>query len=283
MTGRIFPPAALAAFDGAYPEQPLKLAHELAGHALFTLDALAGLAARLEPKQVEYNAGDLPVGIAPADVPGNGLSIAETIRSIESCGSWMVLKFVESDPVYRAVMEQALAELKPVVASRTGDMLKQEAFVFVSSPGAVTPFHFDPEHNVLLQLRGTKTMTVFPAGDEAIVAGKTHEAFHLGGHRNLPWQDDFAAAGQAVALAPGEAVYVPVKAPHWVKNGPEVSISLSITWRSEWSYAEGDARGLNHMLRRLGVEPAPPRRYPARNAAKALAYRAIRRVSRSAG
>jgi hypothetical protein len=283
MTSRIFPTAALAAFDAAYPEQPLKLVHDLVGHPLFTLDALAGLAARLDPKQVEYNAGDLPVGIAPADVPGNGLSIEETIRSIESCGSWMVLKFVENDPACRAVMEQALAELMPAVAPRTGAMLKQEAFVFVSSPGAVTPFHFDPEHNVLLQLRGTKTMTVFPAGDEAIVAGTTHEAFHLGGHRNLPWQDRFAAAGQAVALAPGEAVYVPVKAPHWVKNGPEVSISLSITWRSEWSYAEGDARGLNHMLRRLGMEPAPPRRYPARNAAKALAYRALRRVSRPAG
>jgi hypothetical protein len=283
MSDAIFPADALAAFEAAYPEQPTRLAHRLAGHPLFTIDALAELAARLDPATVEYNQGDLPVGIDPSRVPGNGLSIADTIRSIETCGSWMVLKFVERDPAYRGVMEEALAGLMPVVGPRTGEMLKREAFVFVSSPDAVTPFHFDPEHNVLLQLRGTKTMTIFPAGDEAIVAGTTHEAFHLGGHRNLPWQDSFAAAGQAVALAPGEAVYVPVKAPHWVKNGPEVSISLSITWRSEWSYAEGDAHGLNHMLRRLGVEPAPPRRYPARNAAKALAYRAIRRVSRPAG
>jgi hypothetical protein len=28
----------------------------------------------------------------------------------------------------------------------------------------VTPFHFDPEHNILLQIRGRKTMTIFPAG-----------------------------------------------------------------------------------------------------------------------
>jgi quercetin dioxygenase-like cupin family protein len=283
MTDRIFPPEALAAFDAAYPEQPLKLGHRLAGSEMFTLDALAALAARLDPVQVEYNAGNLPVGIDPDDVPGNGLSIAETIRGIESCGSWMVLKFVESDPAYRAVMEEALAELLPVVAPRTGAMLKQEAFVFVSSPDAVTPFHFDPEHNVLLQLRGTKTMTVFPAGDEAIVAGASHEAFHLGGHRNLPWQDSFAAAGRAVDLAPGEAVYVPVKAPHWVKNGPDVSISLSITWRSEWSYAESDAHVMNNLLRSLGVEPAQPRRYPARNLAKAYAVRAIRRVQRFGG
>jgi hypothetical protein len=121
-------------------------------------------------------------------------------------------------------------------------------------------------------------MTIFPAADEAIVAGSAHEAFHQGGHRNLPWRDEFAAAGRPFPLAPGEAVYVPVKAPHWVKNGPEVSISLSITWRSEWSYAEADARGMNHVLRRIGLDPAPPRRFPARNAAKALAYRAIRKA-----
>lgn len=278
MPDRVFPRDAIAAFDAAYPEQPLKLAHDMAGHPLFTLEALAGLATRLDPGQVEYNAGDLPVGIDPDDVPGNGLSIEETIRAIQDCGSWMVLKFVERDPAYAAVMEDALAELLPSVAPRTGAMLKREAFVFVSSPGAVTPFHFDPEHNVLLQLRGSKTMTIFPAADEAIVAGTAHEAFHQGGHRNLAWRDEFAAAGRAFELAPGEAVYVPVKAPHWVKNGPEVSISLSITWRSEWSYAEADARGMNHVLRRIGFDPSPPQRYPSRNLAKSLAYRAIRKA-----
>ncbi|HZF94437.1 MAG TPA: transcriptional regulator [Allosphingosinicella sp.] len=278
MPDRIFPADALAAFDAAYPEQPHKLRHDMVGHPLFTLEALAELAGRLDPKHVEYNAGNLPVGIDPDDVPGNGLSIAETIRQIEHCGSWMVLKFVENDPAYRAVMEETLAALAPVVGPRTGEMLKREAFVFVSSPGAVTPFHFDPEHNVLLQLRGSKVMTIFPAADEAIVAGAAHEAFHQGGHRNLPWRDDFAAAGKPHPLVPGEAVYVPVKAPHWVKNGPEVSISLSITWRSEWSYAEADSRGMNHVLRRIGLDPAPPQRFPARNAAKALAYRALRKA-----
>jgi oxalate decarboxylase/phosphoglucose isomerase-like protein (cupin superfamily) len=160
-------------------------------------------------------------------------------------------------------------------------MLKMEAFIFISSPGAVTPFHFDPEHNILLQLRGNKTMTVFPADDEAVVSGASHEAFHAGGHRNLPWQDELAAKGRAFALSPGEAIYVPVKAPHWVKNGPEVSISFSITWRSEWSYQEADARALNRLLRRTGIDPAPPKRFPARNLAKSVAYRAVAKAARA--
>ena len=85
-------------------------------------------------------------------------------------------------------------------------------------------------------------MTVFPAGEEGLAPGERHEEFHRGGHRNLAWSDEFAARGEAFDLAPGDSIYVPVKAPHWVKNGPEPSISLSITWRSEWSYNESYAR-----------------------------------------
>jgi hypothetical protein len=125
-------------------------------------------------------------------------------------------------------------------------------------------------------------MTVFPAGDEAVASGEDHERFHDGGHRNLPWRDELAAKGQALELIPGRAVYVPVKAPHWVRNGPEVSISLSVTWRSEWSYNEQYARRMNAMLRRAGLRPAPPKRYPHQNLAKSIGYRAIDKARRMA-
>ena len=32
------------------------------------------------------------------------------------------------------------------------------ARIFVSSPGAVTPFHMDHEHNFILQIRGNKKL-----------------------------------------------------------------------------------------------------------------------------
>lgn len=103
----------------------------------------------------------------------------------------------------------------------------------------------------------------------------------MGGHRNLPWQDEFAASGTAFELKPGEAIYVPVKAPHWVKNGPEPSISFSITWRSEWSYREEQAHALNRLLRRAGFDPAPPARFPSQNLAKSVAFRAIIKAERA--
>lgn len=274
---------AIASFRAAYPEQPALLGHNLAGHPLFELDALAALAERMRACDVEYNRGDLPIGVDPAATPGNGLGIAETIRGIEKNGSWMVLKFVEQDAIYRALLTETLAGIEPEVRALTGAMLKMEGFIFISSPDAVTPFHFDPEHNILMQIRGAKTMTMFPPADEALVPGELHEAFHLGGHRNLPWRDEFAAKGREFGLAPGGAVYVPVKAPHWVKNGPAPSVSFSITWRSEWSYQEADARGFNRLLRTAGVTPRAPRRHPHRNRLKSLAWRALGRARRLAG
>jgi quercetin dioxygenase-like cupin family protein len=280
MSEDAFPPESLDAFRALYPEEAGKIAHRLAGHPMFELDALVALAKRIRPVDAEYNSGDLPVGIDPAATPSNGLSAEETIRRIEECGSWMVLKFVEQDAAYRDLLHSVLAEIEPVVRPVTGEMLHREAFIFISSPGAVTPFHFDPEHNILLQIRGRKTMTVFPAADDRIANGEAHEAFHNGGHRNLTWRDDFAIKGKPVELTPGEAVYVPVKAPHWVKNGPEVSISFSITWRSEWSYKEADARGLNRLLRKAGLNPSAPKRFPATNIGKSVAYRGMMKARR---
>jgi hypothetical protein len=282
MTGS-FDAQALQGFEALYPEQAGLLRHGLTDHPLLTLEALVDLAQRIRPVDAEYNRGDLPIGLDPADTPRNGLSAAETIRSIEDCGSWMVLKFIEQDPVYRALLHDALAPLEPLVGKVTGAMLKAEGFIFISSPNAVTPFHFDPEHNILLQIRGKKTMTIFPAGDETFAPGAHHEAFHMGAHRNLAWREEFAGAGQAFPLAPGDAVYVPVKAPHWVRNGDAPSISLSITWRSEWSFHEEYAHGFNRLVRKAGLTPSAPRRFPHTNAAKSLAYRAARKAARALG
>lgn len=276
---KAFPDSARGIFASAYPETPARLTHGLVDHPLLALPALVELAASLPDKDVEYNPGKLPIGIEPEEVPSPRLGIAETIRSIEENGSWMVLKLVEQNPAYRELLHSALAEIVPLVTPKTGEMLTLQGFIFISSPDAVTPFHFDPEHNILLQIRGEKTMTVFPVADETILPPQAHEGFHLGQHhRNIAWEESFATKGTSFLLKPGEAIHVPVKAPHWVKNGPQVSVSLSVTWRSTWSYEEADARAFNHLLRKFGVTPASPKRLPAHNRGKSLAYRAIRKL-----
>ena len=77
MSTLVFEGAARAAFAETYPERPTLLDHGLGDHPLLQIDALAALAARIRPVDVEYNRGDLPVGIRPEDTPANGLSVEQ--------------------------------------------------------------------------------------------------------------------------------------------------------------------------------------------------------------
>jgi len=77
----------VARFAALRPEAAGLIRHNLAGHAMFELDALAVLAGRLDPGTVEYNRGNLPPGLDRDAIPANRLSSAETVRGIASNGS----------------------------------------------------------------------------------------------------------------------------------------------------------------------------------------------------
>ena len=273
----VFPAESRDTFSQAYPEIPHKLVHTLGAHPLFELEALAALAEALPEASIEYNAADQPIGVTGKPEP-TGVPIGQTIREIGASGSWAVLKNIEQHPDYAALLANLLEELRPRIELRTGRMLKTQGYIFVTSPGGVTPYHFDPEHNILLQVRGQKVMTQFPAGDPRYAPDTTHESYHTGGARELHWSDDLADGGREFALGPGEALFVPVMAPHFVRNGAQPSVSLSITWRSEWSFAEADARALNAVLRRIGLNPRRPGRWPVSNRAKAYGWRVLRKL-----
>jgi len=59
-------------------------------------------------------------------------------------------------------------------------------------------------------------------------------------------------------MHPGEGVYVYPWAPHWVENGPEVSVSLSITFRTGLSERQERVHRFNAKLRRNGLAPVAP-------------------------
>jgi len=274
----VFPAETLERMEALYPLHAGLLHHRLPDHPLLSIEALATLGESLPASQVEYNPGEVPIGVLPQDIPSNGLSIGETIRTIDTNRSWAVLKNIESDDAYRTLLLDLLAELKNVVEPRTGAMLTPQGFIFISSPGSITPFHFDPEHNILLQLQGTKVMNVWPAGDERFAHRVEHERYHTGGHRNLPWEEAYREGAQQVPLGPGDAVLMPVMAPHFVANGDAPSISLSITWRSEWSYRESEAHAANAALRRMGFDPRMPPRWPSYAWAKTVGWRIARKL-----
>jgi hypothetical protein len=123
-------------------------------------------------------------------------------------------------------------------------------------------------------------MRVYPAGDFEIVPQEVHEAFHLGGrHRNMPHRDAYDAKARDFVMHAGDAVYVPVKAPHWVQNGPEPSISFSITWRSALSDREARLHRFNAGLRKLGATPSTPGAAPLLDDVKVAAHKGTKKAT----
>jgi len=272
-----------AAMHGRYPARPFRLKHHFAGHPLFTLEALLDLAKRLPPASIEYNSGDIPIDQDPDKTPMTGLSVEETIRRINECNSWMVLRHVEQDALYKNALEQCLEEIAPSAAGSTGRMYQKVGFIFISSPNATTPLHLDPEHNILVHLSGSKKMAIY-ATDKGVISDEHHERYHVGeAHRNLAHRPDFDKHAETFDLEPGDALYVPVKAPHWVKTGPGPCVSFSITWRSRASDAEARLRIANHWVRKMGGRPPAPGANPPRDAAMVFAQRAIWKLSHPFG
>jgi len=239
-----------------FPFLPYKSSHDLCNHALFSLPSLVALSKSLDSNAVEYNPGNLAIGHAPESTPSNGLSVEDTIESIENNGSWMVLKRVEQDPRYKALLDHTLSGiLSQCDSTALGKCDTYRAFIFISSPHSVTPFHADPEHNFLLQIRGHKIMHQWGVDDTSILPKEALEKTYFGeyAHRNLPYQDSFQDKALAFNLTPGDCLHVPLNAPHWVKNGDEVSISFSITWQSDYSRKKHKLFYLNGMLRDAGL------------------------------
>ena len=134
-------------------------------------------------------------------------------------------------------------------------MTLQEGYIFISAPNSMTPSHVDPEHNFLLQIRGTKEMHV-GRFDDTVEEQLQLERIYLGGHRNLSQEPDSA---HCYALSPGDGVYVRPDAPHFVRNGPDPSVSFSITWRTPSTARASRVHRTNGRLRKAKLTPGAPR------------------------
>jgi quercetin dioxygenase-like cupin family protein len=264
-----------AGFADAFGHRAAAVRHNLIENPLLSLDALAALAERLPDEQVEHNTGAVSEIVENAEsIQRSQLTPAEIVRTIDTNGEWMVLKLIETVPEYKRLLDETLDEVSAHLPEASGPMLDREAFVFLSAPGSVTPSHTDPEHNILLQIRGRKQMNVGSFPDERTKQLEL-EDYAMGGHRNVAWKP---VEPRLFDMHPGDAVYVPPHAPHWVKNGESASISLSITFRTPATLRATQVSSINARLRKLGLSPTPPGQRPGVDSAKAVLSGALSRL-----
>jgi hypothetical protein len=238
--------------------------HALRGHPLFTLEALAKLADGLPANAIERHAADQQLL-----VPGGQVRLpskpSDTVRNIHINGSWMVMWNLEQNESYRRVIDAVLDQAAPLLPRRETGMGRREAFLFISSPNSVTPVHFDPEHNFLLQISGIKQVSVGKFTERAAEI-RALDRYYDGAHRNL---DLVPPTSNVFVMNPGDGVYVYPWAPHWVHNGPEPSISLSLTFRTRRSQRLENACMFNRKLRIHGLRPRPAGDFAPLDRAKA--------------
>lgn len=266
-------------FARSFDRRPFLIEHRLCDHPLFDLERLLQLAKDLPESHIEYNAGTLPVNQDQSRTPRNGLSPEETVQRIRECKSWMVLKWVETDPDYQALLEECLGEVRPHSEPIAPGMRQPQAFIFLTSPGSVTPYHIDPEHNFLLQVRGSKIVRQFDGSDPTILTHQELEEFYALRKRNMVLKDENRERCWTFDLQPGQGLHFPVTYPHWVQNGDDVSISFSITFRTPDLDRRRATYQFNHGLRQWGMTPTPYGRSTNLDEAKYQVVRAWNKVA----
>jgi hypothetical protein len=246
-------PAAFAAY---FDRKPFHVGHTLGSHPLLALPEMAALAMRLPRHHVEWDDGqsvEREVVERKRTRPPD-----QTIIEVESKPAQVILRRIEQDPRYAALLDEILDEVKPHSEKVRPGMFRREGFLFISSRQTVTPFHFDPEHNFLLQIRGRKVVHMWDPEDRFVLPEAVIERFYLEPELDPkpPYQENFLSTAWVVPLPEGKGLNFPLHAPHWVRTESEVSISLSVTFRSLESKRRQVIYTANGNLRKLGV-PAP--------------------------
>lgn len=266
-------------FQAKFNRVPFLIKHSLCEHRLFDMGRLLELARTLPDHLIEYNAGELDVNQDPDHTPLNGLSVEETIRRIRDCKSWMVLKHVQNDPEYRELLIDCLGQIRPFTEQVTPGMCHPQAFIFLTSPGSVTPYHMDPEHNFLLQIRGRKTIHLFDGRDRRIVSEQDLETFYGGNTRHMKLADENRNRGWVFDLKSGSGLHFPVCYPHYVTNSDEISISFSITFRTPDLERRRVVYEANHNSRQRGGHPPAFGSRPWRDGMIFQTYRLRRKLA----
>ncbi len=252
------------AFSADFNLRPFSFQHRLRNDPRFDVERLAVVAERIVKHGDPNNFVVMDGSGAQAQTQFSDMPLQErltqTIRNIGRSGSWLKLTSADkADDDYALILQDILGELEaltgvPLVRDITWSALT----VFVASPLIVTPYHIDHESNFLFQISGEKDVHLFDGRDRSILTEREVESFYGHNGQAAKFRDDLRTRNVRFHLAPGDAVHHPPLAPHWVQNGDNVSVSVSIGFGLRQLDALAKVYQANNLLRRIGLRPRPP-------------------------
>ncbi len=249
-------------FREHFNQRHFRVQHELASNPLFEIPRLLELAREVAskwPEDLHYDRGVTNIG-QRWDVPGaQRLPIDETIRNIQTSGAWIDLKSAERSPEYGKILDSCISDLLQISGPQLRKKIRRtQLAIFITSPNRLSTYHIDSETNFLLQIRGTKQISIFSKYDREVLPEQEIERAWTVDTNAAIYKPQLQGHADVVPLSPGVGVHIPVNAPHWVQNGPEISVSAAVLYHSyDRSYA--NLYAANYFLRRrFGIDPRPP-------------------------
>lgn len=237
-------------------KSPFAFRHRLAGHPLFTVERLAELSERVfdRPDFRRY------VSMRDMSIPKDELKrqLRRDILSIGTNGQWLSLHYIdEMHQDYADLYESLLVDIEHLTGTPVRRQMEWGSMsVFMNAPGLKVPYHFDHETNFLLQIQGEKEVRLYPPG-LATVTLEEIEDFYRYNPMAGRYRDDLATAGESFILKPGVAVHHPPLAPHLIRNGNEVSVSVALYYVTAEMEDRARVHQANYCLRKLGLHPQP--------------------------
>ena len=259
----------LQGFDDAIMErlldrQPFVFSHQLVDHPALSLENLAEAIPQLPADQVFHSNGRLALAdnldrAHREHSPEQGLQ--DALQRLRNVDAYIMVRKPETHASFQPLFRMLEAEVSRLVRAtgQDGDLGDAKLYLFIASPNSVTPFHIDRYSTLLMQVRGSKEVVVYPPWDDRVVSDE-HTENYFAGIGRPPWRPEAEPLGQRFNFEPGQALHIPFAAGHHVRNGSDdISISLSIIFNSARSQQLIQALRLNHQLRRLaskvGLQP----------------------------
>jgi len=267
----------------AWGKRPMRFAHTLHQSPLFSDDALASLISRYpkgayglintagQHERRLWREGDI------GGVPG-----AKVIEAIGKGRMWLNLRNASGiDPAYGALLEQMFAEFRSHLPGF--DPIWSSMGILISSPGARVFYHADMPGQALGQIRGRKTVYVYPAASPYLTP-QGLENIALSGHElSLEYKPEFDSAATVFEAEPGQMFHWPLNAPHRVDNHDMLNVSITLEFLTPAIKRHQVVTAANGILRqKLGVSGLSARTDSAAYWPKAVLQGVVRRAERYA-
>jgi hypothetical protein len=249
-------------FQRQFNKVPFAFEHGLVGHPAFTMERLEKLLEMTapHPELLYWDAGEKRIDQRWNEKPGRDFSVQEAFRRVRENGAWIILFSAERDPEIARILEEGMEKVRDLSGYNLFDDVKiRNAYIFITAPHRVTTYHIDFQCGFLLQLHGDKTIHLFQQTDREVLTEEELERFWAKDTNAAIYKPELQNRALTVLMKPGMGVHVPVNAPHWLQNGDDISVSLSLNFQFKNTRLANIYRA-NYYLRKMGLQPMPPGR-----------------------